>query len=164
VTNPAEPPVACVPRFENKPLLVLVGLQRHYQTADTSGIPHQWGAFVPLIERIFERVSEVAYGICINTSEVAFDYFCGVEVPASSAQRPEFTTLVIPAQRYAVFAHHGRVERIVDTVHWIFTQWLPNSSCVATSYPTLLERYSEDFEPVSNSGSVEIWIPIRAVG
>lgn len=150
------------PRFEDKPALTLVGLQRHYRCDDKSGIPGQWDALLQGITQIGTRVSEAAYGLCMNATETAFDYFCGVEVPSNSPIPANFATVEIPAQRYAVFQHHGRVERIVDTVHSIFTVWLPRSDCNLTGEPDLIERYSEDFEPVSNSGSVEIWIPIRS--
>jgi AraC family transcriptional regulator len=150
------------PRFEDKPALVLVGLQSRYRCDDKSGIPGQWDAFLQRVTQIGTRVSEAAYGLCTNATETEFDYFCGVEVPSGSPIPDSFATISIPAQRYAVFQHRGRVERIVDTVHSIFTLWLPRSECNVTGEPDLIERYSEDFEPVSNSGSVEIWIPIRA--
>lgn len=150
------------PRFENKPKMMLVGLQRHYRCDDKSGIPGQWSAFVPRIGEISDRVSEVAFGLCTNGTETEFDYFCGVEVPADCVVPKGFDSYSLPRQRYAVFGHRGRVEGIVDTVHQIFTQWLPSLNCVATGEPELVERYSEDFDPISNSGSVEIWIPIRS--
>ena len=150
-----------VPRIVSKPSLALVGLLRRYRCDDKSGIPAQWGAFVPRIERISHRISEVAYGVCLNSTETEFDYFCGVEVPPASESREDFETLALPAQLYAVFAHQGRVEQIVDTVHRIFTLWLPKSGRVVGGVVDLVERYSEDFEPVSNSGNVEIWIPIQ---
>ncbi len=150
------------PRIEDKPALLLVGVQRRYRCDDKSGIPGQWEAFLQRITEIDNRVSEVAYGLCMNATETEFDYFCGLEVPADSPTPPNFATVALPAQRYAIFQHRGRVEGIVNTVHSIFTQWLPQLKCTATGEPDLIERYSEDFEPVSNTGSVEIWIPIRA--
>jgi len=149
------------PRLEDKPALILVGLERRYRCDDKSGIPGQWDAFLQRIAEIGNRVSEVAYGLCMNATETEFDYFCGVEVPADSPTPPGFATIALAPHRYAVFQHRGRVEEIVDTVHSIFTQWLPQLNCTAAGEPDLIERYSEDFEPVSNSGSVEIWIPIR---
>ena len=163
MTNVATPPQALSPTFESKPPLTLIGLQRHYQCTDKSGIAEQWAAFVPLIEQIVGRASTVAYGVCMNTLETEFDYFCGVEARDRSAPPQGVTTLFIPEQNYAIFKHHGRVECIADTVHRIFAEWMPHSNYVTTGQPTLVERYSEDFEPVSNTGDVEIWIPIEPV-
>lgn len=158
---PAEQSSVLTPRFENKPEIRLAGSQRRYGCDDKSGIPGQWGEFVPRIARISHRLSEVAYGVCANGTETEFDYFCGVEIPAGSTVPAGFTGFSISAQRYAVFDHRGRVEGIVDTVHRIFTEWLPTCGCTVATEPQLIERYSEDFDPVTNAGSVEIWIPLR---
>lgn len=149
------------PHFQSKPAHLLVGLQRRYLCDDKSGIPGQWGDFVPGIEQISARVSEVAYGVCMNSTKTHFDYFCGVEVPVQSTIPQGFVTLTLPAQHYAVFTHHGRVENIVETVCQIFANWLPTSGRVLAGGVDLIERYSADFDPVSNTGDVEIWIPIK---
>jgi AraC family transcriptional regulator len=148
-------------RLESKPAHLLVGLLRRHPCDNKSGIPAQWGEFVPRIEQISDRVSEVAYGVCVNSTQTEFDYFCGVEVPMESSIPHGFVTLTLPPQHYAVFKHHGRVETIVDTVCQIFSHWLPSSGWVLAGDIDLVERYSADFDPVSNTGDVEIWIPIR---
>lgn len=156
-----QPTDSLEPRFEHKPSFTLVGLQRRYPCDDKSGIPAQWGVLIPRVEQISNRVSEVAYGVCSNSTATEFDYFCGVEVPAGGPSVQGFETLTLRPQRYAVFAHQGRVEAIVDTVHQIFTRWLPGSGYSVAPGVDLVERYSADFDPVSNQGDVEIWIPIQ---
>lgn len=148
-------------RLESKPAHLLVGLRRRYPCDDKSGIPAQWGDFAPRIEQISDRVNEIAYGVCANSTQSEFDYFCGIEVPMESSIPPGFETLKLPPQHYAVFTHHGRVETIVDTVCQIFSHWLPSSGWVLAGDVDLVERYSADFDPVSNTGDVEIWIPIK---
>jgi AraC family transcriptional regulator len=148
-------------RLESKPAHRLVGFLRRHPCDDKSGIPAQWGEFVPRIEQIVNRVSEVAYGVCVDSTKHELEYFCGVEVPAGSAIPEGFVSLALPAQHYAVFRHHGRVETIVNTVCEIFANWLPNSGHVLAEGVDLVERYSADFDPVSNTGDVEIWIPIH---
>ena len=154
-------PVMLTARLESKPSHLLVGLRSRHPCNDKSGIPVQWSGLVPRIEGIAHRVSEVAYGVCTNSTQSGFDYFCGVEVPLESAIPPGLVTLTLPAQHYAVFTHQGRVETIVDTVCQIFNHWLPSSGWVLAGDVDLVERYSADFDPVSNSGDVQIWIPIR---
>ena len=40
-------------------------------------------------------------------------------------------------------------------------QWLPTSGYMRARAPDF-ERYSEDFDARTNSGSVEIWIPVES--
>ena len=60
-------------RLERKPSYLLVGLLRRHPCDDKSGIPVQWGEFVPRIEQISDRVSEVAYGVCIDSTQAELE-------------------------------------------------------------------------------------------
>jgi predicted transcriptional regulator YdeE len=45
-------------------------------------------------------------------------------------------------------------------VHRIVTAWSPAWGYRISGEPDLVERYSEDFDPVTNAGNVEIWIRV----
>jgi AraC family transcriptional regulator len=59
-----------------------------------------------------------------------------------------------------VFTHREHISRIRSTWHTIFNQWLPASGYSIADAPDF-ESYSEDFDPHTGTGVVEIWIPIK---
>jgi AraC family transcriptional regulator len=74
--------------------------------------------------------------------------------------RPE-----IPANEYAVFAHDGHVSVLRNTFDSAVNDWLPASDFemgrTGNGEPYVLERYGEKFDPMTGTGDIEIWIPVR---
>ncbi len=152
------------PRFENGKALVIAGLRSRYTTETMNGIPAQWGRFAPHIGRIPGQVGQAAYGACWNFLG-GIDYLSGVEVSSSSSIPGEFHVVEIPAQKYAVFPHREHVSKLRETLDAIGSQWLPESghevargTAVA---PDFFELYSEEFDPRTGMGGMEVWIPIK---
>jgi AraC family transcriptional regulator len=143
----------------------VAGLHARFTNETCADIPALWQRFAPSIGRIPGQTGSVAYGICFarERGDDAFDYLAGVEVAGAGPSAAPLTRVVIPAQRWAVFAHDEHVSRIRDTVHRIFAEWLPGSGHVAADapgQPTLLERYGDTFNPATGFGGIEIWIPL----
>ena len=67
----------------------------------------------------------------------------------------------MPAHRYAVFTHEGRISAIRRTWRTIYTKWLPDSRLTRADGPDF-ERYADDFDPDRGIGGIEIWIPVAA--
>ena len=150
------------PRFEHGKPLVIAGLaERHSGT--NARIPQQWERFAPLIGKVPGQVGCTAHGVVFDTLKRAFSfgYLAGVEVAPDRV--PEtFGHLEIPAQRYAVFTHHGHVSAIPRTTHAIFAEWLPASGHqLAADGADFFERYGEEFDPRRGTGEIEIWLPIK---
>jgi len=55
--------------------------------------------------------------------------------------------------------HEGHISGIRNTWSAIYNNWLPNSGFKLTDMPEF-ELYSEDFDPVEETGSVSIYIPV----
>jgi AraC family transcriptional regulator len=149
------------PRFgDGKPLLI-AGSCKRYTCETSKGIPAQWQRFGPHFGHVPGQIGRVGYGVCCNADEEGnFDYVCGVEVPDFSELPSEFARLRIPRQRYAVFRHRDHISTIRRTINTIWNKWLPGSGHEVADAPDF-ERYGEDFDPKSGTGTVEIWIPIR---
>jgi AraC family transcriptional regulator len=87
--------------------------------------------------------------------------------PASSPSGlpGEFSVASIPAQKYAIFPHHEHVSKLGESLDAI-DKWLPGSglevSCAAAEAPNFFERYSEEFDPRTGMGGMEVWIPIKS--
>ena len=71
-----------------------------------------------------------------------------------------FTHILIPAQRYAVFTHKQHVSSIPQTIETIWSKWLPESGVDAAESPAF-ERYTEEFNPQTGMGGMEIWVPLK---
>ncbi|MGB2899786.1 MAG: GyrI-like domain-containing protein [Candidatus Acidiferrum sp.] len=152
------------PRFENGKALVIAGLRSRYTTETMNGIPAQWERFVPYIGKIPGQVGRAAYGACWNFAD-GMDYLTGVEVSSSSGLPGEFSVVAIPAQKYAVLPHRGHVSDLRETLDAI-DKWLPGSGLEAAfgsaETPSFFERYSEEFDPRTGMGGMEVWIPIKS--
>jgi AraC family transcriptional regulator len=149
------------PRFETIREKKLVGLVERYPCAAPAGIPDQWQRFGRHLGRIPGQIGQTAYGACYNFDrESNFDYLCGVEVSANAEVPQGLTSIVVPANKYVVFAHAGHVAGIRGTISAIWNQWFPQSGHEAIEAPTL-EVYGPQFNPQTGLGGFEIWIAIR---
>ncbi|WP_291870069.1 GyrI-like domain-containing protein [Bradyrhizobium sp.] len=148
------------PRFETgKPLLV-AGISERYSCEGAAAIPGQWQRFHQSVDHIPGRIGKVAYGVCCNGDDAGnFDYIAGVEVLDFSDLPREFSSIRIPGQRYAIFAHRDHISGIRRTVNTIWNHWLPASGMKAADAPSF-ERYDEAFDPLTGNGGLEIWIPV----
>ena len=150
------------PRFVDGKLLLVAGLHRHFDCETSGGgIPGLWQRFGAYIGHISVQTGTSAYGVVYNTDEAgSMDYLCAVEVREFAGLPPEFTTLRIPAQRYAVFTHTEHISAIRNTWNAIWNSWLPQSGHKCADAP-FFERYGETFDPVSGNGGVELWVPLE---
>jgi AraC family transcriptional regulator len=151
------------PRFETLPPMLFAGLQETYAYGGNAAIPSLWQKFNTYEGSIAGQTGKAAYGICTHIADEAekFRYMAAVAVSDADDLPRGFTTLKIPGQRYAVFAHRGHVSGIPATMHQIFGTWLPASDLEFADIPDMFERYDERFDPYTGMGLTEIWIPIR---
>jgi AraC family transcriptional regulator len=154
------------PRFVNSKVLLIAGLRGHYTPETMKNIPELWQRFGPHIGHVPGQVGHVAYGLCFNAlSPDGMDYMTGVEVFSSSDLPGDFSVANIPAQKYAVFSHREHVSKMYETLDAI-DKWLPGSGLAVASgdpeAPNFFERYSEEFDPRTGMGGMEVWIPIKS--
>lgn len=149
------------PRFENGKELLIAGLNDRYTMVTRANIPDQWERFAPRIGKVPGQIGAISYGVCWNTKPGCdFDYLAGVEVKDLSGLPADFKHLRIPAGRYAVFTHRQHVSALPNTIEASWMKWLPNSGYEAAQSPCF-ERYTEEFNPHTGMGGMEIWIPIK---
>jgi AraC family transcriptional regulator len=154
------------PRMENGKELLVAGLREHYTGETMKNIHELWMRFGPHIGNIPGQVGRVAYGLCFNAvSPDGMEYMAAVEVSSSGDLPGEFSVATIPAQKYAVFGHREHVSRLYETLDAIH-KWLPGSGLEAAGSsaetPSFFERYSEEFDPQTGMGGMEVWIPIKS--
>jgi AraC family transcriptional regulator len=162
-SNPNLPVELEPPRFEDAKPLLIAGLQRRFNGDTFREIPGLWERFVPYMGNIDGQIGGEAYGVMFGGDGAgSFEYLSGVQVARAERLPAGFTTVSIPAQRYAVFAHRGPVSEIHRTAHAIWTKWLPESGYQAAAAPNF-ERYPAGFDPDTDHTGVELWIPVKAI-
>lgn len=154
------------PRMENGKALRIAGLREHYTSETMMKLPELWQRLAPHIGNVPGQVGMLAYGLCFNAlSPDGMDYLTGVEVSSTLGLPGEFSVATIPAQKYAVFSHREHVSKLYETLDAIHT-WLPGSglevSGGSAGAPDFFERYSEEFDPRTGMGGMEVWVPIKS--
>ncbi|MGH9765332.1 MAG: GyrI-like domain-containing protein [Blastocatellia bacterium] len=150
------------PRLVDGKALVIVGLRRSYTTETAKDISQQWERFGPYIGKISGQIGNIAYGVCFPPdSDRGFDYLSGVEVSHSFGHPEDFSSVNLPAQKYAVFTHREHVSKLGEIFDAIFKDWFPKSGYEPANAPCL-ERYGEKFDPRTGMGDVEVWVPVKA--
>jgi AraC family transcriptional regulator len=154
------------PRLEYGRPLRIAGFRQHFTAETMNNMPELWQRFAPHIGNVPGQLGSVAYGLCFNAlSPDGMDYMVGVEVSGSSPVPAEFNVATIPAQKYAVFSHREHVSKLRETLDAI-DKWLPGSgldvACGSANAPDFFERYSEEFDPRTGMGGMEVWIPLKA--
>lgn len=149
------------PRFEHGREMIVAGLNVSYTFETRVNIPAQWERFVPHIGKVPGQIGKVSYGVCWNNSPgCGFDYLSSVEVNIPAGLPAEFTHVRLPNREYAVFTHRAHVSSIGKTIDMIWNQWVADS-CLKVADAPCFERYTEEFNPKTGMGGMEIWIPIE---
>jgi len=153
------------PRFENSKPLLIAGLKKSYTPAAMRGIPAQWQTFAPHIGKIPGQMGLSTYGVCWQAPDGAnIEYLTGVEVSTFAGMPDNFTVVCLPAAKYAVFPHRAHVSKLYETCDSI-SRWLPDSghqSAADAETPAFFERYSEEFDPQTGMGGMEVWVPLKS--
>lgn len=165
-TKPSPAPQLEPPRFEDGRALLIAGLRNDYSPESVNDLPAQWRSFAPHIGKIPGQVGRATYGVCwCPDNAESISYLCGVEVSNFSSLPGEFTIVSIPAQKYAVFTHHGHVSTIRETIEAIGSTWLPDPGQETAGdgeTPAFFERYTEEFDPRTGMGGIEVWLPLKS--
>lgn len=158
--TPAEPTIKPEPRYEHLEALDIVGLPKNFTSETRGQIPALWERFVKWIGQVPHQVGGVTYGVIRNNDKGrGFYYMAGVAVSATTAVPDDLRLVQLPAGDYVVFTHVGPVSKLFETMCAIYTQWAPDHS-EELADAACFERYSEDFDPRTGAGTIEVWLPL----
>jgi predicted transcriptional regulator YdeE len=149
-------------RFEQSEGRRIAGDSKRYNKETMEKIPEQWHEFSANFGKIPGQIGTDAFGVSYNTSpECEFDYLTGVQV-GEGAQIPSgFSSVDLPASRYAVFTHNAPVSEMPKAFETIWSEWVPECG-LPVSRGACFEKYSEEFNPNTGMGGMEIWIPLES--
>lgn len=162
------------PEIVTLPARRFAGLQSRFISAVAADsdnlqvIPRLWQSFFARVHEIEPAEPGVFYGLCEcgdalgeeTTRPDEIFYLASAPLAARATVPKGMTTWMSPAGTYARFIHRGRVERIGETVAYIYGKWLPTSSYESGPGPDL-ERYDSGFDPHSDTSILEIYVPLR---
>jgi len=148
------------PRFEENDPLLIAGLSSRYTFETSEGIPRQWQRFAPYIGNVSGQIGPETYGVSHKCDGSGFEYIAGVKVSHFAALPDGFETVRIGRQRYAVFQHGQHVSMLRRTHYTIWNKWLPDSGKQIADAPNF-ERYGKQFDPVTGTGPIELWMPLE---
>lgn len=150
------------PRFEMGSEKIIAGVNETYTNETRQNIPKQWEKFAPNLGHIPGQVGKDSYGVCWRFEpDCKFDYLTGVEVKDTLQLPANYQTVHLLAQRYAIFTHTLHVSSLPETLNTIWSKWLPESGLKPAKAPAF-ERYTEEFDPKTQIGGIEIWVPLQA--
>ncbi len=160
------------PRIETLPAIPLVGLATTFVSAlseDSTAaqtIGPLWGGLIERLGEIAIAEEGALYGWTWilppdqRSRPDELGYLAGAHV-APGAPVPEGMVSVEAAGgMYAVFEHHGPLEKFHDTVLWVYRDWLPNSPYEGNGKGDL-ERYDERWSPTGEDSIFDFRVGIR---
>jgi AraC family transcriptional regulator len=155
------------PEIYEQPELHLVGMCTRLFGIDSEKnnmadkLPLLWGAFLPRLDDISHRISDGCYGVVRQTTSHSeeLEYWAVAPVARINVMPQGLLSLVVPAARYARFAHKGFVTNVNMTVNYIYSSWLLQSGLRHT-YGCDLEFYGSEYEANSEKSVIYYSIPI----
>ena len=163
--------VSLEPEIYEQPAMTLVGLKTHFYSVDSDknniaqALPALWGAFLPRLGDVREKVSGTCYGVLRPREENAeqLEYLACIGVSVELPPPRGMAVFRLPAGRYAKFTHRGKVERVDSTVNYIYSSWLARSGLRHT-YAADIEFYGDEYHPESDESVIHYAIPVAPEG
>lgn len=154
------------PQIRTFPGAHIVGMADGFNPDTTVHIADLWRRFLPACHAQNLDLN-LSYGVCMaEHTEVAkepgesFIYMAGVPVPTTAHTPPAMVSFDIPEGKYAVFTHKGSIKDFPKTVKYIWSTWIPENKHLYREAPDF-ELYDERFDPRTESGEVDIYIPVN---
>ncbi len=108
----------------------------------------------------------ICYGVCydfvIDKDDkecCKFDYVAGHEVTKVDNLPEGMVSKIVPAGKWLVFEHKGKLDTLGNTYKYIHTQYIPDSKFEPAGMD--IEYYGDRFIPDSDDSIFEIWIKIK---
>lgn len=151
--------------------ILAIGMETHFISAAAPRfnalevIPRLWGDFRARKSEISNLAGEYNVGVTFpkwegQKSNLENMLYVACAAVTSDISPPKgMVRIEIPAGRYAIFTHKGKVEGIAHTMRYIYGSWLPKSEHQLRDAPHL-ELYDHRFIYNENRSECDIAIPI----
>lgn len=159
--------ISLQPEIYQQKKMLLVGMKTCFYSIDSEKnniaekLPPLWDIFLSRMVEIENIVPGVCYGVVRQTDEKTdqLEYYAAVEVSKLAVLSKDMVSVEIPASTYAKFTHRGNVKNINNTVNYIYSSWLLQSSMRHT-YGADLEFYGAEYHPISDNSVIHYAVPV----
>jgi predicted transcriptional regulator YdeE/DNA-binding transcriptional MerR regulator len=153
------------PQIVNRPAFKAVGLS--YVGKNEHGeISQMWGRFNQISHAIKSINDREAFGLCFSTVEGPsqpgeFEYVACFEVADDEDVPTSMVYRQVPAYKYAVFTHHGKLDTLGETYHFIYNTGLAQAGLKPHPDKFDMEVYDEDFKLGSDESRFYIYVAVE---
>ena len=155
------------PTFTKKPAFQAIGIS-YIGKNENNEIPGTWDIFNKRYCEIPNNDDKNAYGLCFSTPDESigelkpgeFEYVAstsvdeGAEVPSGMVYRK------VPAYKYAVFTHHGKLDSLGETYKYIYETWVPQTDVKIHPDKFDMEVYTDEFIFDSDDSKFYIYVAV----
>lgn len=155
--------VSMEPEIIQLPAMKIVGIANRYSDGDLS-LPKLWSGFRPYRNNIPNRVGSDFFGIYEsyqeNEDETEFVYICSAQVSSFDDVPEGMISRELSAQTYARFSHKGPINKLEESLKYIWGSWLPKSKYEYNDRPDF-ELLPNDYNGASEESVMFLHIPIQ---
>lgn len=124
-----------------------------------------WMSFMPRVGEITNRKNELFYGVCnisggIPDDECSFEHIAGVEVESADDVPEGMKAQTVPAAKYFVVTHKGRLENLGET-YCAIEEELKKLNLEEDRTKMFFELYDERFKEDSDESELDIYSAIK---
>ena len=152
------------PKLLTKPAFKAVGLS-YVGKNQHDEIGQMWGRFIPRLNEPKRINPQSSYGLCFtnvkDAKEGEFEYVAAVEVTDDQHIPAGMVYREVPAYKYAVFTHHGKLETLGETYQYIYNTGLAQAGLQIHPDKYDMEVYTADFMPDSDDSKLYIYVAIQ---
>ncbi|MDD4029419.1 MAG: GyrI-like domain-containing protein [Caldisericia bacterium] len=160
------------PKIVTKDSIYVVGVEYVGENKNDE-IKEMWGQFNAIMKTIPNQQvpMKACYGVCYmlpeDTNPGTFRYIAGVETKILDDIPQGMKGITIPAGKYAVFTHKGKLDTLHQTYADIYQKWIPEMKLVPRSLPDIpfqnldYEYYDERFMVDDDNSEFDICIAIK---
>lgn len=127
-------------------------------------IPQMWGKFIPRMDEPKRIAPDTSYGLCfsevVGAAEGEFEYVAAVEVADNQFIPDEMVYRDVPAHKYIVFTHHGKLDALGETYEYIYNTGLTQAGVQVHPSRFDMEVYTNEFEAGSDKSKLYIYVAI----
>jgi predicted transcriptional regulator YdeE/DNA-binding transcriptional MerR regulator len=157
-----------LPTITNRPAFKAIGLSYNGNIGknEHGEISRMWSRFNERSHEIKSINDKEAFGLCFNTVAGSerpgeFEYVACLEVPDDSTVPSAMVYRQVPAYKYAVFTHHGKLDKLGETYQFVYNTGLAQAGLKPHPDKFDMEVYDEAFKAGSDESIFYIYVAIE---
>jgi AraC family transcriptional regulator len=152
------------PKIITKPAFKAVGLS-YIGKNEAGEIPKMWDQFNARYDEVKAIEPSRCYGLCFSdipdAAEGQFEYLAACEVADDQDIPQGMVYREVPEHKYAVFTHHGKLDKLGETYEYIYNTWLPQSGYQVHPSKYDMEVYDERYIHQSDDSEFDIYVALE---